>query len=213
MQNSLFSIRNILIFVFSFGLMLTNVWADSISTPRQLYFPTFNTVGGNPQGKVTVVEFFDYNCEYCHEMPTIFKKVVKSNPDVRIVYRDYPVLGSSSLHAARAALAASQQGKYLAFHDALFATREPITQATISRVAKDVGVDSQKFMEQLGGKSISQQLSSNDNVAQSLGLQGVPVVIVAATPSKDQKTVKAYVLTSPSYSELQEAINKAGATG
>lgn len=204
----------------TFGLVLSLVFAgvvcadDAIPTPAQLYFPKVNTVVGNPNGKITIVEFFDYNCGYCHEVPALFTKLMKSNPEVRIVYRDYPVLGPNSTFAARAALAAAQQGKYVELHNALFATHRPLTDATIQQLASSLGVDISKFSRDLSSRAVDQQLRSTAQAANRLQLNGVPVVVIGTTPdSKSQKPVKAIVLTAPSYSELKDAVNQLGSVG
>ena len=77
-------------------------------------------VGGNPRGDVTVVEFFDYNCCYCKRVAPAVKALIKADANVRVVYKEFPILGPSSLLAAKAALAAHRQGKYVVFHEALF---------------------------------------------------------------------------------------------
>lgn len=190
------------------------VYADgTMPTPAQLYFPAVNTVYGNPNGKITIVEFFDYNCGYCHQVPALFNKLIKSNSEVRIVYRDYPVLGPDSTFAARAAIAAAEQGKYVAFHDALFKTRKPLNDATISQLASTLGVDTDKLYQDLKSRSVDQQLRTTAQAANRLQLNGVPVVVIGNTPTDKNKPVKAIVLTAPSYSELQEAVNKLSSVG
>lgn len=211
MQQHIVSVFKKVGLVLALFFMATAVWADgSVKTSSDLYYPSLNTIGGNPKGKITVVEFFDYNCGYCHKLPGILEDVVKSNPNVRIVYRDYPILGSDSVIAARAAIAAGQQNKYTALHNAFFETRQPFTEASIRQIASSLGMNMHKLSQDVNSHSVIQQLRSNVLAASRLGLDGVPVVVVAATPAKKQKSVNAYLLTSPSFSELQDAINKVG---
>lgn len=202
--------------IFSFVLPLLAIsgkaFADTVYTPAHIYYTSLNTVTGNPQGSVTVVEFFDYNCEYCHMMPSILNQVIRSNPNVRLVYRDYPVLGPSSTYAARAALAASMQGKYMPFHNALFATRG-LNEGTISSIASQVGVNMPEFNRDIMSGAVSQQIASTSSAARELNLNGVPVVVVAATPRKGQGSVPAVVMVSPSVSDLQSAISQVSRAG
>ena len=85
----------------------------------ELFNDPDSPVGGNPEGDVTVVEFFDYNCPYCRRVAPTIAQILEQDPNVRIVYKEYPILGSGSVLAAQAALAAKAQAKYHAFHAAL----------------------------------------------------------------------------------------------
>src|SRR5262249_18837617 len=88
-------------------------------------------VGGNPQGDVTLVEFFDYRCPYCKKVQPSLQKLLGEDAKLRIAYKEFPILGPVSETAARAALAARRQGKYLAFHDAMITATGEITDATV----------------------------------------------------------------------------------
>lgn len=190
--------------VLSLLLVATNVFADApVATPARIYFPSIETIVGNPAGKVTIVEFFDYNCEYCHKMPALLSKLMQSNPNIRIVYRDYPVLGQGSQLAAQAAVAAALQGKYVAMHNALFSSRN----YDVMQLATSAGLDSKKLQKDITGRAVKKQLQATAKDANELKLSGVPVVVIAATPDKSQKVVKAYVLTAPSFADLQQAVN------
>src|SRR5215467_4758157 len=98
-------------------------------------------VGGNPRGDVTIVEFFDYRCPYCKQVLPSLQTLLKEDQKLRFVYKEMPVLGPQSVTAAHAALAAQQQGKYEAFHNAMMATRGQITDETVYKVAGSVGLD------------------------------------------------------------------------
>ncbi|MDH4362065.1 MAG: thioredoxin domain-containing protein, partial [Nitrospirota bacterium] len=87
-------------------------------------------VSGNLEGDVTVVEFFDYRCGYCKRVAGAVTQLQQDDPNVRIVYKDYPILGEASVLAARAALASKAQGKHVAFHEALLASKNELTQET-----------------------------------------------------------------------------------
>ncbi|MGB0800092.1 MAG: DsbA family protein, partial [Planktomarina sp.] len=96
---------------------------------------------GNPEGDVTVVEFFDYNCPYCKRAAPVVKNVIAGDSDVRIVYREWPILGEGSDFAARAALASRNQGKYEEFHWALMALNGRATEASVLKVVRELGLD------------------------------------------------------------------------
>jgi protein-disulfide isomerase len=96
---------------------------------------------GNPEGDVTVVEFFDYNCPYCRSAGQTVQALLEADANVRVIYREWPILGDDSVIAARAALAAREQGKYEAFHWALMNGDGRVTEAVIFKVARDLGMD------------------------------------------------------------------------
>jgi len=98
-------------------------------------------VGGNPKGDVTLVEFFDYRCPYCKQVQPRLKELLAGDHQLRIAYKEFPILGSVSVAAARAALAAHRQSKYEAFHDAMMAASGQITEDTVYQVADAVGLD------------------------------------------------------------------------
>ncbi|MEN8742916.1 MAG: DsbA family protein, partial [Phaeobacter gallaeciensis] len=96
---------------------------------------------GNPEGDVTVVEFFDYNCPYCRRVKPEVRALIEEDPNIRLVYREWPILGDGSVFAAKAALAARAQGKYEEFHWAMMAIKGRAQEATVLRVAEEVGLD------------------------------------------------------------------------
>src|SRR5208337_3932362 len=98
-------------------------------------------VGGNPQGDVAIVEFFDYRCPYCKQVQPSLQALLDQDPKLRLIYKEMPVLGAPSVVAAHAALAARLQGKYEAFHAAMMATKGQITNDVVYQVAASVGLD------------------------------------------------------------------------
>jgi protein-disulfide isomerase len=98
-------------------------------------------VGGNANGNVTLVEFFDYNCPYCKMMAPTIIQAEAADPQLRIVYKEFPILGPGSGVAAKAALAANKQGRYEAFHRALYQVRGHVDEAKVLEVAGTVGID------------------------------------------------------------------------
>jgi len=106
---------------------------------------------------------------------------VKDDPKLRIVYKEFPVLGAASLYASRMALAARKQGKYPAFHDAMMATKGQIDEEMIHKVARSVGVDLDKAKVEMRGADIEALLKRNYTLAQELDIQGTPAFIVGNT--------------------------------
>ena len=102
-----------------------------------LFHQANDAMAGNPQGKITVVEFFDYQCPHCVDMTPVIDSLIKSNPQVKVVFKEFPIRGPISEFASRAALAAKEQGKYFQFHVGLMNSKqEPLTQDAILAIAK-----------------------------------------------------------------------------
>ncbi len=188
--------------------LITARAATTIDTPPELYYPTVNTVAGNPTGKITVVEFFDYRCVYCRKMPAILTALMKANPDIRMVYRDYPVLGLPSLVAATSALSAQQQGKYMQLHNDLFSSSQPLDINNIKQIAARHGVNTEEMEKDNLSYLTQQQIRENARLALALGVDGIPTLFVAPTPlSTQHESIEAYRLTSPTLTDLQNVIN------
>jgi protein-disulfide isomerase len=141
---------------------------------------------GNPTGKVTVVEFFDYQCPHCTEMAPVMDSLIKSNPDVRIVFKEFPIRGPASEAAAKAALAANMQGKYFELHKALMASHKVLTEEDIMQIAKTVGLNVDKLKTDMSSDAVSKQLKANYKLAQSLELMGTPAIFVAKSDVTDK---------------------------
>lgn len=130
---------------------------------------------GNPRGDVTLVEFYDYNCGYCRASLPLLKQLVQRDPRLRIVYRELPILAESSRAAARASLLAASQGKFAAFHDALYAGG-PVSDATIARAAARAGVDPSQG-DAFRARADA-EIARNLKAAGQLGMTGTPSWIV-----------------------------------
>lgn len=132
---------------------------------------------GNPHGDVTVVAFMDYACGYCRASLPAIEQLLRTDPKVRIVYREIPVLGPASGVAARWALAAAEQGKFKAFHEALYAAGPPSTD-TISRAAAAAGLDHAAATKAVQSKPVEDEIASNNRLAQAVSLTGTPTWVV-----------------------------------
>jgi protein-disulfide isomerase len=137
-------------------------------------------VGGNTDGSVTVVEFFDYRCGYCKSvMPTV-KKLLQEDTTVRLVYKELPILGPDSLTASKAALAARAQGKYEAFHAALMSAPQPVTEAQVFEIAARTGLDVPKLRADMEAPAVRAAIDRNYRLAQALGITGTPTFVIGS---------------------------------
>ena len=135
-------------------------------------------VGGNPQGDVTVVEFFDYRCPYCKQVHPAIQKLLDQDRKLRFVYKEFPVLGEQSDIAAHAALAARLQGRYEAFHNAMMAAKGQITEELVYRIAGSIGLDVDRLKRDMTDPEIERALSANKSLAKALDLRGTPGFVI-----------------------------------
>lgn len=127
---------------------------------------------GNPDGDVTLVEYYDYNCGYCRASAPVLAKLVERDPKLRIVFRELPVLAESSRDAARASLAAARQNRFRAFHDALYAGGQ-VTDASIAAAVARAGVS-----VPADHKAADAEIARNLRTAGELGVTGTPSWVV-----------------------------------
>jgi protein-disulfide isomerase len=148
---------------------------------REVFDDPQSPVAGNPQGNVTLVEFFDYRCPYCKEVEPALEKLVADDRQLRFIYKEFPVLGPDSEIAARVALAARKQGKYDAFHRAMMNTTGHIDEAVIYKVAASAGLDVDKAKEDMKSPDIDKELKANIELGNLLDIGGTPAFVVGDT--------------------------------
>jgi protein-disulfide isomerase len=145
------------------------------SSPRQV-------VLGNPDGNVTFVEFFDYNCGYCKRAMDDMLTLLNDDPKLKIVLKEFPVLGPGSVEAAQVAVAVRMQDKtgkkYLEFHQKLLGGRGQADKARALAVAKDIGLDMTRLEKDLASAEVKATLQENFKVAEALGLNGTPSYVI-----------------------------------
>jgi len=134
---------------------------------------------GNPKGDVTLVEFFDYNCVFCKRALPDVLKLVESDKNLKIVLKEFPILGPGSMAAARAAIASRAQGKYWELHLALLKKRGSIDEASVFKIAEKIGLDVEKLKKDMASEEVTAIIQRNHAVAQSLNINGTPAFIVA----------------------------------
>jgi protein-disulfide isomerase len=135
-------------------------------------------VGGNPEGDVTLVEFFDYNCPYCRRVAPTVVELEEADPDLRLVYKEFPILGPGSQFAARAALASRKQGKYVPFHNALMQASEQVTEEIVMEIARTVGLDPEQLKADMQDPAIQEAIARNLQLADALGITGTPTFVI-----------------------------------
>lgn len=142
-----------------------------------LHDPT-SPVSGNPKGGITVIEFYDYRCGYCKKAAAAVTELQKVDSRVRVVYKDFPILGESSVLAAKAALASQAQGKHQAFHEALLASNADMSKEEILKIAVKVGLNPKRLEADMANPQWQAVIDKNRALAQELGISGTPGFIV-----------------------------------
>src|SRR3984885_12992595 len=149
--------------------------ATLFSSPHQV-------VLGNPQGNITMVEFFDYNCGYCKRALPDMLGLLKADANLKFVLKEFPVLGEGSIEAARVAVAARMQDstgkKYIEFHQKLLGSRGPADKARALAVAKDVGFDMARIEKDMGSDEVKKTIDESMKLAEALGVNGTPSYVV-----------------------------------
>ena len=145
------------------------------NSPRQV-------VLGNPQGDVTFVEFFDYNCGYCKRALTDMVEIMGKDPKLKVVLKEFPVLGPGSVEAAQVAVAVRMQDKtgkkYLEFHQKLLGGRGQVDKAKALAAAKEIGLDMARLDKDLKSDEIGKTLEESMKLAEALGLNGTPSYVI-----------------------------------
>jgi protein-disulfide isomerase len=143
----------------------------------QLLDASHTPVGGNPDGDVTLVEFFDYRCAYCRRVVSSVRDLLDKDPDLRMAFKDLPVLGPDSVRAARAALASRKQNGYVPFHFALMAS-DDLSIEGIRATAAAVGLDPKRLEADMNSPEVNEAIDANYALANELGIEGTPAFVI-----------------------------------
>ena len=157
---------------------VTEISAEGV---HQILAPPQMPALGAARAPITVVEYLDYNCPYCRKIAPDLVQLTRANRDVRVLFKDWPIFGGVSVYAARAAIAANWQGKYLAAHHALISVTERIaSEAQVRDLLKTAGIDLGRLDADLKahGQDIDKALARNAMEARALGLQGTPGLVI-----------------------------------
>jgi protein-disulfide isomerase len=154
--------------------------AKSVLASRadELLHDAASPVGGDAEGDVSLVEFFDYNCPYCRQVAPLMVKVEAEHPKLRLVYKEFPILGASSTFAAKAALTADRQGKYVPFHAALMESKGTLTENGILDAASRLGLDVARLKADMTDPAIQVAIDRNLALARALHVNGTPGFVI-----------------------------------
>ena len=139
--------------------------------------PTSPVIGAKSKS-IDLVEFFDYRCGYCKKVHATVLELPEKYPRVRLIFKEFPILGSNSHLAARAALAAHRQGRYLAFHRALMGAGEPISAELIDTVAQSLNLNVEQLHQDMKSPSIQEILDQNHDLARAIGVRSTPSFVI-----------------------------------
>ena len=166
------------------------------SSKEDLFNDPGAPVGGNPKGDVTVVEFFDYRCGVCKRIHPIVDELVKTDPNIRRVYKEWPILGPNSVLAARAAIASRKQGKYLDFHKVMMEANSSFELDAILQMAKSIGLDPARLQKDMESDDVDAIIRKNYALADKLKLNGTPSFVIGDTllrGGRDLQSLRAIV--------------------
>jgi protein-disulfide isomerase len=134
-------------------------------------------VAGNPDGDVTLVEFFDYRCGYCRRVVSSVQALLDQDDGLRVVFKELPVLGEDSVRAARAALASQKQDAYMPFHFALMRA-DDLSEQGIMKIADRLGMDTERLRADMAAPEVDQAIEANYQLANLLGIEGTPAFVI-----------------------------------
>lgn len=157
---------------------------------------------GNPAGNITLVEFFDYNCPFCKKIVPKMQQLISSDPQLRVVFREWPVFGADSEFAARAALAALDQGKYWQIHAGLMGLRDRAAEPSVMRVVRKLGLDEAKLRRDMDSDRVSDHIARSFMLADHMSLIGTPTLIAGDEGVFGDQSLK----------DLQDLVARARAT-
>ena len=153
--------------------------ADMIAAQREQLEQDPNApVLANADGDVTIVEFFDYNCPYCRRAAPTIENLVEADPGIRLVYREWPILGEGSVFAARAALASRQQGLHEEFHWAMMDMSGRAEERSVLTIAAEIGLDIDQLRADMEAPEVAEHIETSMRLADLLGITGTPTFIL-----------------------------------
>ncbi len=189
--------------------MMTNAEAAIAKNGKELFNLPGSPVIGNPKGNVTLVEFFDYQCDVCQRMSPTVDALIAKNPQLRVVFKQWPIFGETSNFAAKAALASVKQGKFTAFYQGLITAKGRLDQGRILSIALKAGLNTDTLKKDMEDPALQKELDNNLKLAEAMRLVGTPAFIIAKTPNGVYVDGKAsFVPGGASEESLQELIKK-----
>lgn len=159
----------------------------------ELYQTHQTVVIGNPLGSITVVEFFDYFCAPCRIMAITLAQLASTNHNLRIVAINYPLLGPKAIFAAKAALAAQYQGKFLTLNHAMINAKKPLSHHEIFSLAQTSALNLKKLQKDMDGPIVTQDLLNNLLLGNAFGVKQLPAVVIGYTRAPHHTTLYANI--------------------
>jgi protein-disulfide isomerase len=169
---------------------------ETLANHQDVLFEANDPSAGNPRGATTIVEFYDPRCPYCRELAPLLSSFVAKDRNIRLIYKDLPILGAASELGSRALLAAARQGRYDALRNALMRSRsDDVTEGSIREAANKLGLDWQRLHRDMESPAVAKQLSANKQLAQDLGIEGTPTLVIGQkiVEGADMPTIAAAV--------------------
>lgn len=136
---------------------------------------------GAVNADVTLIEFFDYQCGYCKQMFPALADLMESDRNLKVIFKELPILGPASTFASHAALASRKQGKYLEFHTAMMQLRGKLTETAVMDAAHEVGLDTTQLVADMRDPAIREHLDRNRQIAEAIGVTGTPAMVIGTT--------------------------------
>jgi protein-disulfide isomerase len=174
---------------------------------NELFSQEEDPVSGNPTGSITLVEFLDYRCLHSININPVINQLISKNPQLRVVYKEFPIFGAVSMFAAKAVLAAKKQGKFAELHQVLMKQGAGLTNAKILQLAKSLGINTTQLTADMASPAITQEIESNKQVAKKLGLRATPTFFVAKTLSPTSNPI-GFLLGEVTLEQLQHSVDK-----
>lgn len=140
-----------------------------------------NLVAGNPNGKYTLVEFFDFSCGYCKRMAPNIKQIIEKNPDVKVVFKPVAFLAKNSEYAAKAAIAANNQGKFLEMYVKIM-EKNRVTEVELEKIAEELGLNMETYKKDYEAKETVAIMEKIKGTAEKIGMKSVPTLIINGMP-------------------------------
>ena len=142
--------------------------------------PATRPAAAKPGDEITIVEFFDYRCGFCRRVNPTLMKLLAGDPNLRLVFKEFPILGPESVIAAKAGLAAEKQGKYLTYHQAMMTTNATVNAETIEQVAKQAGLDWTRMKTDMESPEIAKTIEKNTALATALDVSATPTFVIGS---------------------------------
>lgn len=149
-----------------------------IESEELLYNDGYSHTVGNENGDITIVEFYDYNCGYCKQVPEHIAQLIEEDKNVKVIFKELPILAESSQYASVAAMASMKQGKFMDFHSALMKNKRQLTEELILQIARDSGIDEAQLIKDMADPEIETNLMKNKYLVQNIGISGTPGFVI-----------------------------------